>query len=109
MNCYTGGFPNLRWDRNEIMSTFPPKEQAPIDSIVSLETQMQYLKRLSQTEQHFFESYDYVVIVYWNRFMGRQSKRLIRYVQDNVKLENNRKVKVIYVNTDNIFAGPEKQ
>lgn len=109
VNCYTGGFPNLKWDRNEIMSTFPPKEQAPIDSIVSLETQMKYLKRLSQTEQHFFESYDYVVIVYWNRFMGRQSKRLIRYVQDNVKLETARKVKVIYVNTDNIFAGPEKQ
>jgi hypothetical protein len=109
VNCYTGGFPNLKWDRNEIMSTFPPKEQAPIDSIVSLETQMKYLKRLSQTEQHIIESYDYVVIVYWNRFMGRQSKRLIRYVQDNVKLETSRKVKVIYVNTDNILAGPEKK
>jgi len=106
VNCYTGGFPNLMWDRNETLSTFPPKEQAPIDSIVSLDTQMKYLKRLSQTEQHFFESYDYVVIVYWNRFMGRQSKRLIRYVQDNVKLETARKVKIIYVNTDNILAGP---
>ena len=24
VNCYAGGFPNLKWDRNEIMTTFPP-------------------------------------------------------------------------------------
>jgi len=100
VNCYAGGFPNLKWDRNEIMTTFPPKQQAPIDSIVSLETQMKYLKPKLSTE-----SYDYIVIVYWNRFMGRQSKRLIRFVQKNIKLENEKKVKLIYANTDNIFAG----
>ena len=105
VNCYTGGFPNLKWDRNEIMSTFPPKQQAPIDSIVSIETQLKYLKPLSQTSKLPIDSYDYIVIVYWNRFMGRQSKRLIHFVQDNSKLETEKKVKIIYANTDNIFAG----
>lgn len=105
INCYAGGFPNLKWDRNEIMSTFPPKQQAPIDNIVSLETQMKYLKRLSQTAKLSIYNYDYIVIVFWNRFMGRQSKRLIRFVQDNSKLETNKKVKIIYANTDNVFVG----
>lgn len=105
VNCYAGGFPNLKWDRNEIMTTFPPKEQAPIDSIVSLKTQMKYLELLSQTEKISTDNYDYIVIVYWNRFMGRQSKRLVRFVQDNSKLETDKKVKIIYANTDNIFAG----
>lgn len=107
VNCYAGGFPNIKWDRNEIMTTFPPKKQAPIDSIVSLETQMKYLKPLSQTTQFKKDSYDYIVIVYWNRFMGRQSKRLIRFVQENGTLELVKKVKIIYVNTDNIFAKQE--
>ena len=105
VNCYAGGFPNLKWDRNEILTTFPPKQQAPIDSIVSLETQMKYLIPLSQTSKLSNDSYDYIVIVYWNRFMGRQSKRLIKFVQENSKLEKVKKVKIIHVNTDNIFAG----
>ena len=104
VNCYAGGFPNLNWNRNGIMTSFPPKQQAPVDSIVSLETQMKYLKPLSQTSKHINDNYDYIVIVYWNRFMGRHSKRLIRFVQDNSKLETERKVKIIYANTDNIFA-----
>ncbi len=104
VNCYAGGFPNLKWGRNEIMTTFPPKQQAPIDSIVPLETQLKYLNPLSQTSKISIDNYDYIVIVYWNRFMGRQSKRLIRFVQDNSKLETEKKVKIIYANTDNIFA-----
>lgn len=105
VNCYAGGFPNLKWNRNEIMTTFPPRQQAPIDSIVSLEIQIKYLKPLSQTSKLSVDSYDYIVIVYWSRFMGRQSKRLIHFVQENSKLEKEKKVKIIYANTDNIFAG----
>ena len=104
VNCYAGGFPNLKWDRNEIMTTFPPKQQAPIDSIVPLETHLKYLKPLSQTEKIRPVNYDYIVIVHWNRFMGRQSKRLIRFVQDNSILAIDTKMKIIYVNTDNLFA-----
>ena len=104
INCYAGGFPNLKWDRNEIMTTFPPKQQAPIDSIVSLDTQIRYLKPLSQNSKIIIDNYDYIIIVYWNRFMGRQSKRLIHFVQENSKLEKEKKVKIIYANTDNIFV-----
>lgn len=104
VNCYTGGFPNLKWDRDEIMTTFPPKHQAPIDNIVSLETHLKYLNPLSNTEKIQIENYDYIVIVHWNRFMGRQSKRLIRLVQGNSKLAEEGKVKIIYANSDNLFV-----
>lgn len=104
INCYAGGFPNLKWNRNEIMSTFPPQLQAPLDSIFPLKTQMKYLKVLAQSAKINTDNYDYIVIVYWNIFMGRQSKRLIRFVQNNRKLEQDKKIKIIYVNTDNIFA-----
>lgn len=104
VNCYAGGFPNLKWDRNEVMKTFPPKQQAPLDSVLSLDTQIKYLNLLSQTSKPSVDYYDYIVIVYWNRFMGRQSKRLIHFVQENSKLEKEKKVKIIYANNDNIYA-----
>ena len=104
VNCYAGGFPNLKWNRNGSFTTFPPKKQAHVDSIVSLNTQLKYLRPLSQTKLLSSDEYDFIVIIYWSRFMGRQSKRLIRYVQENTKLATGFKVKLIYVNTDDIFA-----
>lgn len=104
ISCYAGGFPNLLWNRDGILSVFPPLIQAPIDSIVSFETQLKYLRPLSQTKKFSADSCDFVVIVFWSRFMGRQSKRLIRFVQENLKLAGAKKVKIIYVNNDNFFA-----
>ncbi len=104
INCYAGGFPNLKWDRNDIMTTFPPKQQAPLDSVIPFETQIKYLLPLSQTKKLTTDSCDYIVVVFWNRFMGRQSKRLIRFVQNNSKLTTDKKVKIIYVNNDNVFG-----
>lgn len=104
INCYAGGFPNLEWDRNEIMSTFPPQQQAPIDSILPLNLHLKYIQQLPDSKAIPTDGYNYFVIVHWNRFMGRQSKRLIQTVQENVKLSENQKVKIIYVNTDEVFA-----
>lgn len=102
INCYTGGFPNLNWERDSIMTTFPPKKQAPIDSIIPLETQFKYIRQLTNSKKLSTDNFDYTIIVFWNRFMGRQSKRLIRLVQQNAKMSN-KKIKIIYVNSDNIF------
>lgn len=104
INCYAGGFPNLHWDRNGLLAAFPPKSQAPVDSILSFETQITFLRLLSQSKEFSADSCDFFVVVYWNRFMGRQSKRMIRFVQDNIKLATPKKVKVIYVNNDNFFS-----
>lgn len=104
INCYASGFPNLKWDRESIMETFPPKKQAPIDNLIPLELQIKIIIPLSHTNKISIENYDYIVFVYWNRFMGRQSDRLIHFVQENYKLANDFNVKIIYVNTDNIFT-----
>jgi hypothetical protein len=104
INCYAGGFPNLDWNRNEIMSTFPPKQQAPPDSILSFEKQLSFLRPLTTTEHLSTDNIDYIIVVYWSKFMNRQSRRLIRFVQQNSKLSNDRQVKIIYANTDNVFA-----
>lgn len=102
INCNAGGFPNLKWNRNGIFETFPPKLQALTDSILPLSEHLKYINSLSKSTTYNTGDYDYIVLVHWNRFMGRQSKRLIRYVKNNTKLTD-KKTKVIYINSDDIF------
>lgn len=109
VNCYAGGFPNLKWERDNTLSTFPPKQQAPIDSILPLAEQLKYLRPLSKTTELASDKYDYIIVVYWSKFMGRQSKRLIRFVQGNCKLSRGKQVKIIYANNDNIFCLDDKK
>ena len=104
INCYAGGIPNLRWKRNHIMSVFPPAVQAPIDSILPLARHLQFLRPLANKTKISAGPFDTTIIVYWSLFMGRQSKRLIRTVQENSKLAFNKNIKIIYVNNDNFFA-----
>lgn len=109
INCNACGSPNLNWDRDSILTTFPPKPQTAIDSILSLEKQLKFLNPLTQTSKFNVADYDYVVVIYWNRFMDRQSKRFIKFMQDNSKLSKDKKVKIIYANNDNIFAMADNQ
>ena len=104
INCYAGGSINLKWDRDSILNIFPPKQQAPLDSLLNLEMQMKYLRPLGKTVTFDFNKYDFIVIIYWNIFMNRQSKRLINFIQENCKLASEFKLKLIYANNDNIFA-----
>ncbi|HEX5002007.1 MAG TPA: hypothetical protein VFW78_05895 [Bacteroidia bacterium] len=104
VNCYTRGFPNLKWNRDALFAIFPPGQQAPADSILSLNRQLQLLQQLPYTASFSANQYDYVVIVYWSRFMGRQSKRLIKTIQNNQLLAGDKKVKIVYANNDNLFA-----
>lgn len=106
VNCYAGGFPNLKWNRDGAFEVFLPKKQAPLDSIIPLHLHRTFLSMADETIGEFneFRAPDYTVIVHWNRFMGRQSKRLIKLVQKNTQLAEAKSVRVIYVNTDNLFA-----
>lgn len=105
INCYAGGFPNLNWNRDGAFELFPPKKQAPIDSILPLETQLKFINELPGSAKIDVLNSDFVIFVYWNKYMGRQSKRLIRYVQKNASLEKNRVMEIIYINNDNLYAG----
>ncbi len=104
VNCYAGGFPNLKWNREGSFDIFPPKTQAPVDSILPLKKLLGFLKPLASSQKIHTEQYDYFVFVFWNRFMKRQSKRLIRTVQQNCRMKKNKTIRTIYVNDDNLFA-----
>ena len=105
-NCYTGGFPNLKWDRNDLFSVFPPRSRIPVDSVYTLEKVLEnvYSPDGEKATARIKSDCSYYCVVFWNVFMSRQSKRLIRLVQDNLKLVHEPDcVEVFYINDDNYF------
>lgn len=104
INCYAGGFPNINWERDSIFSAFPPKQQAPIDTLVSVYAQIKFLKPLTHSEKIQLDNDEYLVFVYWSKFMGRQTKRFLKLIEKNKSFSLNEKIRVIYINNDNSFV-----
>jgi hypothetical protein len=102
VNCYAGGFPNLNWNRTGAFNTFTPTTTCPVDSIVSLDTQLKYIQPL--VSKSTFTKNKIHVFVFWNHFMGRQSKRLIELVKQNSQLTNANNLEIHYINNDNFLA-----
>lgn len=104
INCYAGGLPNLKWNRNGNLETFLPKDQAPLDTILNLTKQLSYLRPLrTSTKDIVTENQDYYVFVYWAKCTKRHSKRLIKSIKRNVSKATTEKVKTLYVNYDNVL------
>ena len=110
INCYAGGFPNLKWNRDGMLNSFLPKDQAPVDTILNLKRQLSYLKPVCVSTKEFVENeYEYYVVVYWNKCTKRHSKRLIKNIQYNISKATTEKVKIIYANYDNVFNKYERK
>ena len=102
VNCDMGGFPNLKWNRNDTFNTFVPETQTTLDTLISLETFSRYMTPTTYSESFSHLNYDYTVVVVWADYMGRQSKRLCDLIRENVNLaQTDKKVKIVYVNVDN--------
>ena len=102
VNCYAGGFPNLKWNRNNNFDTFPPKTVVTNDTILSFNKLSGSIISIDNKKYKSQTKYDYNIVVFWSIRMGRQSKRLIKYVQENAELTNKR-VNIIYANVDDIY------
>jgi hypothetical protein len=107
INCYAGGFPSLAWNKTGKLNSFPPKDQAPIDTILNFKKQLTYIKTIdsSNLDALKLDNSSYKVFVYWNIFMRKHSKKLIKEIKKNCSLiKDGKTVKIIYVNNDNWFA-----
>lgn len=98
-NCYAGGFPNLNWNKDNNFETFPPKSLANIHNDIIYNEIYPYLKVINNNQNE--NEVDYIIIVFWNKFIQRQSLRLINLIQKNAADKN---VKIIYVNNNNFFV-----
>lgn len=103
INCYAGGFPNLDWNRNDNMSVFPPKQQAPIDSVLTLDDMLKCIRPLN-AQTKLPSKKGPIIVVFWTQFMHRQTKRFLKVIQTNAALSNQSPVTIVYVNADHLFV-----
>jgi len=103
VNCYAGGFPNLNWNGAGGFRQFPPAPQAPADTVLPLSAYLRYLRQFDGQPLPALPAADYIVVVQWSRFMGRQSRRFIKAVQQNAALaQPGQSVRLLFVNNDNL-------
>ncbi|MFT4061563.1 MAG: hypothetical protein QM642_04315 [Edaphocola sp.] len=106
VNCYAGGFPNLKWNRDNGFALFPPKTLAPIYKEIKLADVKHVIASIDNAQP--VQNPDYTVIIFWNDFMGRQSNRLAKYLRKSLEnVDEKTSVKVYYVNNDNVFLGED--
>ncbi len=103
INCYAGGFPNLKWNKTGAFNqSFPPMPtMAPLDTLQNLTQQLSLFIPVGKSEIDSSTLATYTVVVYWSKTFGRQSKRLVKLVNKNLKLGQGKNIRLYYVNGDN--------
>jgi hypothetical protein len=102
-NCYAGGFPNLKWNRNGTFDSIPARSVISPDTLLKFNNLIGFLDNPGgmSPDLKSLEKKDFMIAVFWTTYMGRQSKRLIRLMQD--KYSDKREVGILYINADIIF------
>ncbi|HWV73008.1 MAG TPA: hypothetical protein VN040_14905 [Pseudosphingobacterium sp.] len=101
INCNAGGFPNLKWNRDNNFGVFIPKTQTDCDSRVELPLIRQQMTAFHTDEKSHKR---YTVVIFWNYKFYKQSLGLIRTVEQNIRQYGKEKdVQVYYVNNDLLY------
>jgi hypothetical protein len=99
VNCNVGGFPNLTWNKKGYFNVFPAVSQFKSSQIIRFSEMLPYFGSLATTKTKYTK---YTVVVFWNLFLERQSKRLIKLVVRNIQ-KSIEPSKIILVNNDKLF------
>lgn len=110
INCYASGDApdekDLNWNQQNAFDSFPPRIVVPVDSILPLSKHLSFIKTFDYKpiDTTGFAFFDYTVIVYWSKYLGAKNcKNLINIVSHNAALTGNKKVNIIYVNSECIL------
>ena len=105
INCLAGGpMGSINWNKEHRMDVFPPHTAAPPDTNIHFQSFYQMLRPLSFPEKPSLEDHEYIVILYWNDFMKRGSRKLIHTIRKNLLLAGTKSVKLLWVNNENDFS-----
>lgn len=105
INCYADPklpSPNLRWNPDGQLNTFPPRTQVRPDSLLSFPQLLTFLRTPEgqPVEAARFRG-SRPVVVFWSHTMGRQTHILLRELRQNLThIPPGEPVQVLYVNND---------
>ena len=101
VNCNVPGGINLNWNFDNILSVFPPNFTEYKDSVT-----LPFILNACNIDPKSiaYQDYDYTVLLFWNQYMGRQTKHFLKEFEDNISKRKASKVLKIYINNDNLFV-----
>ena len=101
-NCYYGGFPNFKWNRNHALDYIPAKGVVPLDSLITYDELIHFVTNIEDRHPYSITliNQEYSVVVFWTTFMGRQSKRLIHTINKKYIQKNDLNISALYINAD---------
>lgn len=100
INCNAGGFPNLKWNKNGNLSTFPPHPMEVEDDI-SLNSLLTGCK-IQVPKNNALK--DYTIVIFWNMFMNRQTRIFLNSIRKNLSKAKDLSLNIIYINNDNFIS-----
>lgn len=95
INCIVGGFPNLKWNRYHTFDSLPFVSSPVLEPHLQLDSIISHVQPKPEIAVN-----KNICIVFWNNWMGRQSKNLIGYSKDPKVTAN---YDVLYINNDNLY------
>jgi hypothetical protein len=103
VNCDMSGFPNLKWNDTGNFNTFIPRSTTYPDSYVKFDDLAMYISNCNSQQIQYadFNDADYNIVIFWCKCFGRQSKRVIKLVRENLQINHSEKVNLLFVNIDN--------
>lgn len=98
INCYADpGLLRLKWNNQNQFEHFPPKGNAPLDTLLHRDALLKLIQPLKTGDQ-LPPLKRYTVAILWNRTFNRYSRDLIRLIQKNT--HKRKDVNLIYINND---------
>jgi len=100
VNCNVEGFPKLKWNKKGHFDTFPPKTQFAATENIHFGYFEQIISKQNQSNISV-DKEKYVVFVFWNLYLHKQSKILIDEVCKNAQKSKN--IQIVLINNDSWF------
>jgi hypothetical protein len=105
VNCYVQGFPKLNWNYYGTFSVFPPAPYLKPDSVFYFLDELKWLSSLNHQPamNRDFKKGEINILVYCCLFMKKQSRNLIKEIQNYRNRYSEKSIYIYYVITDNLF------
>jgi len=113
VNCSIGGFKNLDWNKYGAFDSFPLScgKFYNSDTTVNLRRTFSFFyqqKGVGITNPDFSTA-DEIIVVFWVKFMKRQSQRLIDLINNYEEKFINKDIRVYYIALDNLYLKNTKK
>jgi hypothetical protein len=107
-DCNIGGFPILKWNRFKGMKSIPIKQGFFYTTPVFLfKNELDHISSQVGDESHFKSAQDpsYFYYILWSRVLFRNSKRMIKQVNKNLKIAKSKNIpiEVKFIFSDSMF------